>query len=109
MRIVLALFLSKLPRALLCGFSIEPTDRSRLDHVSDGESLDCLVLGAASRAVGAADWLYAEVNLSSSVSRKAKIGGRASEQSYLDVAAALLVATVGSSLLDHDCGCEVVE
>ncbi len=29
------------------------TDCSRLDHVSDGESLDCLVLGCASRTVGA--------------------------------------------------------
>jgi hypothetical protein len=43
------------------------TDSGRLDHVPDGESLDCLVLGGASRAVGATD--------------------------RLDVAAALLVAT----------------
>lgn len=33
------------------------TDGSRLDHVADGESLDRLVLGSASRAVGAADGL----------------------------------------------------
>ena len=33
------------------------TDGGRLDHVADGESLDCLVLGRASRAVGAADGL----------------------------------------------------
>ena len=68
------------------------TDGGRLDHVPDGESLDCLVLWCASRAVGAAD--------------------------RLDVAAALLVATavvllassmapsvrqciLGCSLLDH--------
>ena len=71
------------------------TDGSGLDHVADGESLDGLVLGNASRAVGAADGL--------------------------DVAAALLVATavqtksarprariwdqtnivLGCSLLDH--------
>jgi hypothetical protein len=43
------------------------TDSGGLNHVADGESLDCLVLGSASRAVGAADGL--------------------------DVAAALLVAT----------------
>lgn len=43
------------------------TGSSRLDHVSDGEPLDGLILGSASRAVGAADGL--------------------------DVAAALLVAT----------------
>lgn len=33
------------------------TDGSGLDHVADGESLDRLVLGGASRAVGAADGL----------------------------------------------------
>lgn len=33
------------------------TDSGRLDHVADGESLDRLVLGSASRAVGAADGL----------------------------------------------------
>ena len=53
------------------------TYSGRLDHVADRESLDRLVLWRASRAVGAANGL--------------------------DVAAALLVATVGSALLDHDC------
>lgn len=43
------------------------TDGSGLDHVADGETLDCLILGGASRAVAAANGL--------------------------DVAAALLVAT----------------
>jgi len=57
---------------------VRRTDGGGLDHVSDGESLDCLVLGCASRAVGAADGL--------------------------DVAAALLVTTVGRALLDHVCG-----
>lgn len=33
------------------------TNSSRLNHVADGESLDCLVLGRASRAVAAADGL----------------------------------------------------
>lgn len=33
------------------------TDSSGLNHVADGESLDRLVLGGASRAVGAADGL----------------------------------------------------
>jgi hypothetical protein len=33
------------------------TDGGGLDHVADGESLDRLVLGGASRAVGAADGL----------------------------------------------------
>jgi hypothetical protein len=33
------------------------TDGGGLDHVADGEPLDCLVLGGASRAVGAADGL----------------------------------------------------
>jgi len=53
----------------------EHTDGSGLDHVANGESLDCLVLGCASRAVGATD--------------------------RLDVAATLLVTAVGRSLLDH--------
>lgn len=50
------------------------TDSSGLDHVADGESLDCLVLWCASRAVAAADGLdvatsvlvSAAVNLSAS-------------------------------------------
>lgn len=33
------------------------TDGSRLNHVADGESLDRLILGSASRAVAAADGL----------------------------------------------------
>lgn len=35
----------------------ERTNGSRLDHVADGESLDRLILGCASRAVAAADGL----------------------------------------------------
>jgi len=54
------------------------TDRGRLDHVADSESLDGLVLGGASRAVGATDGL--------------------------DVTATGLVASVGSSLLNHGGG-----
>jgi hypothetical protein len=33
------------------------TNSSRLDHVADGEALDRLILGGASRAVAAADGL----------------------------------------------------
>lgn len=51
------------------------TDGGGFDHVADSKSLDGLVLGCAARAVAAADGL--------------------------DVATALLVATVGGSLLDH--------
>ena len=51
------------------------TSGGGLNHVADGEALDGLVLGGASRAVGAADGL--------------------------DVAAALLVAAVVLPLLDH--------
>ena len=54
------------------------TDSSRLDHVADGETLDGLVLGSAAGAVAASDGL--------------------------DVAAALLVATVVLSLLNHGDG-----
>jgi len=53
------------------------TDGSRLDHVPYRKSLDCLVFRCAARAVGATDWL--------------------------DMATTLLVATVGSPLLDHFC------
>lgn len=52
-----------------------PTDGSGLNHVADSESLDCLVLGCAARAVAAADGL--------------------------DVTTSVLVTTVGCSLLDH--------
>ncbi len=51
------------------------TDGGRLDHVADGEALDSLVLGDHTAAVGAAN--------------------------RGDVATALLVASVGSSLLRH--------
>lgn len=51
------------------------TNGGRLDHVADREALDGLVLGCAAGAVGAADGL--------------------------DVTAAVLVATVCRSLLDH--------
>lgn len=54
------------------------TDSSGLHHITDGKSLNRLVLGSASRAVGAADGL--------------------------DMTTALLVATIGSSLLDHIVG-----
>lgn len=54
------------------GCEVRRTDSSRLDHVADGESLDCLVLGRAARAVAAADGLH--------------------------MAAALLVATAGESV-----------
>lgn len=36
---------------------VRRTDSGRLNHVANGESLDCLVLGGASRAVAAADGL----------------------------------------------------
>jgi hypothetical protein len=51
------------------------TDGGGLDHVADGESLYRLILGCASRAVGAADGL--------------------------DVATTLLVTSVGGAFLDH--------
>lgn len=54
------LFKLPLPAGAPCSSTIERlvhTDSSGLDHVADGESLNCLVLRRASRAVGAADWL----------------------------------------------------
>jgi len=59
------------------------TDGGGFDHVADSESLDCLVLGCAARAVAAADGL--------------------------DVATSVLVTTVGCSLLDHIGDCVVFD
>ena len=56
-----------LPKARVLEVIVRRTDGGRFDHVADGESLDCLVLGSASRTVAAAN--------------------------RLDVAAALLVTT----------------
>lgn len=41
----------------LCGLGSTRTDGSGFNHVADGEALDRLVLGGASRAVAAADGL----------------------------------------------------
>jgi len=51
------------------------TDCSRLYHIADGESLDCLVFGSASRAVGASN--------------------------RVDMASALLIAAVAGPFLNH--------
>lgn len=40
------------------GGRFKHTDGGGLDHVTNGKSLDCLVFGGASAAVGAADRLY---------------------------------------------------
>lgn len=44
-------------RVLCIVGSIQRTDGSGLNHVADGEALDRLILGGASRAVAAADGL----------------------------------------------------
>lgn len=36
---------------------MQHTDGSGLNHIADGESLDCLVFGSASGTIGAADGL----------------------------------------------------
>jgi hypothetical protein len=54
------------------------TDCGRLDHVSDGKALYRLVFWGASRAIAASNWV--------------------------DMAATLLVTTVGRALFDHYCG-----
>lgn len=36
---------------------VQHTDGSGLNHIADGESLDCLVFGSASGTIGAADGL----------------------------------------------------
>jgi len=57
------------------------SDGSGFNHIADGEPLDCLVFGSASGTIGAADGL--------------------------DMAAPVLVATVGSSFLNHDCNLSI--
>lgn len=54
------------------------TDGSRLDHVADGEALDGLILGRASRAVAAADGLgvAAALLVATAVKRKKTLVGR---------------------------------
>ena len=64
---------NRLGRTLVYASLADITNRRCLDHVTDGETLDGLILRDASRAVGAAD--------------------------EVDVAAAVLVAAVVSSLL----------
>ena len=50
-------FLSQVLFPFIFGRRVDRTDGGRLDHIADGESLDGLVLGSASRAVGASDRL----------------------------------------------------
>lgn len=49
------------------------TDSGGLDHVADGESLDGLVLGSASRAVGASDGLDVTAALLVTSARKREL------------------------------------
>jgi len=75
------------------------TDSSTFNHVSDGESLDRLILGRASRAVGAADGLY----------MAAAFFVAAAARGVLVCWFALGMGSVGGdglgcSLFDHGCG-----
>ena len=63
------------------------TDSCRLDHVSDCESLDCLVLGCAAGAVGASNWLdvaAAFLVASARETGQCCFSKRALERAYLD-------------------------
>jgi hypothetical protein len=71
------------------------TDGGRLDHVADGESLDCLVLGSASRAVGAADGL----DVAATLLVTAAVGLLVSP---LLTGSMIRDGILGRSLLDHD-------
>lgn len=76
--------------------SIIRTDSRRLDHVADGEPLDGLILGGASRAVGAPDGL--DVAAACEItSQQIPVRVCSGEQGMRT----LLVAAVVLSLLDH--------
>jgi hypothetical protein len=79
-------------------FSKTRTDGCRLDHVADGEPLDGLILGGASRAVGAPDGLDVAAACAMSVSKLAN------ERQRTVIMLTLLVAAVVLSLLDHFVG-----
>ncbi len=76
------------------------TDGGGLDHVADGEPLDGLVLGGASRAVGAADGLdvAAALLVTAAVSLLALPPVRAATASKLR---GVVGCVLGCSLLDH--------
>lgn len=82
-----------LRRSLSAGLG-KRTDGGRLNHVADGESLDRLVLGSASRAVGAADGLDVAATL---------LVTAATTMLVLPSRSSLLLryCILGRSLLDH--------
>jgi hypothetical protein len=83
------------------------TDSGTLNHVADGESLDGLVLGGASRAVGATDRLdvapavlvAAAVKQVLAMVLRRSSGGAA----FRDGSECARGAVLGRSLLDHLC------
>jgi len=84
------------------------TDSGGLNHVADGESLDGLVLGGASRAVGATDRLdVAPAVLVAAAANQMLAMVLAAPSRVCVVAAwdmyARGVAVLGRSLLDHLC------
>jgi hypothetical protein len=66
-------------RSRFVALSIIRTDRRRLNHVADGEPLDGLVLGGASRAVGAPDGLDVAAACESTSQSMSVAGRRAAE------------------------------
>lgn len=74
---------------------MERTDGGRLDHVTDGESLDCLVLGGASRAVAAANGL----DVAATLLVTAAVVALALP---LSTASIVRYCILGRALLDHD-------
>lgn len=99
---------------------MQHTNGGRLNHVTDGESLDGLVLGGTSGAVGATDGLDVATTLlvtsaiktRESASRFIPIHIQSNPvqsnpiHPSVDIAVSKAVegAVLGSSLLDHDCG-----
>ena len=71
------------------------TDGGGLNHVPDGKSLNCLVLGGASRAVRAADGLDVAAALLVTTAGSLLVLVRPWERSFM-------ICILGCSLLDHD-------
>jgi hypothetical protein len=89
------------------GYSDRRTDSGGLNHVADGESLDGLVLGGASRAVGATDRLdVAPAVLVAAAANQmlaVVLAGPPCVVSVRHGMCARGVAVLGRSLLDHLC------
>jgi hypothetical protein len=91
---------------MFSGIRVRRTDSGGLNHVADGESLDGLVLGGASRAVGATDRLDVApaVLVAAAANQMLAMGPCRSRSATFHVGMKCARgAVLGRSLLDHLC------